>query len=252
VFASVEEALDEQIERVIDANLLGSIHVIRAALPQLRARKATVAFCRSRRRAARRHTRTSPTATRPSVGHRGFCETIAQEVAPLGIGVTIVEPSATPTGFSGALDTSPAMGAYDATPAGGWRAAASGVFPVDNDAEKIAAAMIASAQTSPAPLRPPLGRACARRASGGWRSSTRAVTPPRSCVAAPRPPDGLTLIERDQLERENLDDRERAASQADDCLQRAGGWRLLTISLPISQRRRSRPASSASRSPARS
>ena len=32
VFASVEEATDEQIERVIDTNLLGSIDVIRAAL----------------------------------------------------------------------------------------------------------------------------------------------------------------------------------------------------------------------------
>ena len=36
VFASVEEAADEQIRRVIDTNLLGSIHVIRAALPHLR------------------------------------------------------------------------------------------------------------------------------------------------------------------------------------------------------------------------
>ncbi len=37
VFASVEEASDEQIKRVIDTNLLGSIYVIRAALPHLRA-----------------------------------------------------------------------------------------------------------------------------------------------------------------------------------------------------------------------
>lgn len=37
VFASVEEASDEQIRRVIDTNLLGSINVIRAALPHLRA-----------------------------------------------------------------------------------------------------------------------------------------------------------------------------------------------------------------------
>ena len=51
------------------------------------------------------------------------------------------------------------MAAYDATPAGDVRRAiGSGDFPLDNDAEKIAAAMIGSAQTSPAPLRLPLGR----------------------------------------------------------------------------------------------
>ena len=38
------------------------------------------------------------------------------------------------------------------------RAIAGGDFPLDNDPEKIAAAMIASARTSPAPLRLPLGR----------------------------------------------------------------------------------------------
>ena len=37
VLASVEEASDEQIRRVIDTNLLGSVNVIRAALPHLRA-----------------------------------------------------------------------------------------------------------------------------------------------------------------------------------------------------------------------
>jgi NAD(P)-dependent dehydrogenase (short-subunit alcohol dehydrogenase family) len=92
-------------------------------------------------------------------GIEGFCETVAQEVAPLGIGVTIVEPGATPTGFGGALDTAPAMSAYDATPAGDVRRAiAGGDFPLDNDAERIAAAMIASAQSASAPLRLPLGR----------------------------------------------------------------------------------------------
>ena len=37
VFSAVEEAADEQIRAVVDSNLLGSIHVVRAVLPHLRA-----------------------------------------------------------------------------------------------------------------------------------------------------------------------------------------------------------------------
>src|SRR5689334_21066932 len=37
LFASVEEARDEQIRHVIDTNVVGSIQVIRASLPHLRA-----------------------------------------------------------------------------------------------------------------------------------------------------------------------------------------------------------------------
>ena len=158
VFASVEEASEEQIERVLDTNLLGSIHVIRAALPHLREQGSG----RILQVSSAGGQTTYPNFSyyhASKWGIEGFCETIAQEVASLGIDVTIVEPGATPTGFGGALDTAPVMAAYDATPAGDVRrAVAEGTLPLDNDAEKIAAAMIASAQSSPAPLRLPLGR----------------------------------------------------------------------------------------------
>ena len=157
-FASVEEASEEQIKRAIDTNLLGSIHVIRAALPHLRAQ----GYGRVLQVSSAGGQTTYPNFSyyhASKWGIEGFCEAIAQELAPLGIGVTIVEPGATPTGFGAALDTAPAMAAYDPTPAGDVRRAiASGEFPLDNDPEKIAAAMIASAQTEPAPLRLPLGR----------------------------------------------------------------------------------------------
>jgi NAD(P)-dependent dehydrogenase (short-subunit alcohol dehydrogenase family) len=158
VFASVEEASDEQIEQVIDTNLVGSINVIRAALPHLRAQ----GHGRILQVSSAGGQTTYPNFSyyhASKWGIEGFCETLAQEVAPLGIEVTIVEPGATPTGFGAGLDTAPVMAAYDATPAGDVRrAVAAGELPLDNDAEKIAAAMIASAQTSPAPLRLPLGR----------------------------------------------------------------------------------------------
>jgi len=157
LFASVEEATDEQIETVIDTNLLGSIHVIRAALPHLRAQ--------GRGRILQVSTSGGQT-TYPNFsyyhaskwGIEGFCETIAREIAPFGIDVTIVEPGATPTGFGSALATAPIMPEYDDTPAGEVRRAlAHGSFAVPNDPEKIAHAMIDLVESGKTPLRLPLG-----------------------------------------------------------------------------------------------
>ena len=157
VFASVEEASDEQIRRVIDTNLLGSVNVIRAALPHLRAqghgRILQVSTAGGQ-------------ATYPNFsyyhaskwGIEGFCETAAREIAPFGIGLTIVEPGATPTGFGSALDTAPPMPEYEDTPAGEMRrAVADGTLSLPNDPQKIAEAMINLVDSGATPLRLPLG-----------------------------------------------------------------------------------------------
>ncbi|MGA5504955.1 SDR family oxidoreductase [Streptomyces umbrinus] len=157
VFASVEEATDEQIRQVINTNLLGSIHVIRAALPHLRAQGGG--------RILQVSTAGGQT-TYPNFsyyhaskwGIEGFCETVAREIAPFGIGLTIVEPGATPTGFGSALDTAPVMPEYENTPAGEVRRAiTSGAFALPNDPQKIAEAMIDLVDTGATPLRLPLG-----------------------------------------------------------------------------------------------
>jgi len=91
-------------------------------------------------------------------GIEGFCETVAREIEPFGIGLTIVEPGATPTGFGTALATAPAMPEYDRTPAGDVRRARdNGTFPLSNDPEKIARAMIDLVDSQANPLRLPLG-----------------------------------------------------------------------------------------------
>jgi NAD(P)-dependent dehydrogenase (short-subunit alcohol dehydrogenase family) len=157
VFASVEEAADEQIRQVVDTNLLGSIHVVRAALPHLRAqghgRILQVSSAGGQ-------------AAYPNFGYyhaskwgiEGFCEAIAREIEPFGIGLTIVEPGATPTGFGGALATAPVMPEYDQTPAGEIRrAVTNGTLPLDNDPAKIARAMIDLVERGEVPLRLPLG-----------------------------------------------------------------------------------------------
>jgi NAD(P)-dependent dehydrogenase (short-subunit alcohol dehydrogenase family) len=157
VFASVEEATEEQIRQVVDTNLLGSIHVVRAALPHLRAqghgRILQVSTAGGQ-------------ATYPNFGYyhaskwgiEGFCETVAREIAPFGIGMTIVEPGATPTGFGSSLATAPVMPEYEHTPAGeARRAIADGTFNLPNDPGKIAAAMIDLVDSGATPLRLPLG-----------------------------------------------------------------------------------------------
>jgi NAD(P)-dependent dehydrogenase (short-subunit alcohol dehydrogenase family) len=157
VFAAVEEASDEQVRRVIETNLLGSIAVIRAALPHLRAQ--------GRGRIVQVSTAGGQT-TYPNFsyyhaskwGIEGFCEAIAPEIAPFGIGMTIVEPGAMPTSFGSSLDSAPIMPEYDAGPAGDVRRMiASGDFPLDTDPAKVAAAIVDVAEAEPAPLRVPLG-----------------------------------------------------------------------------------------------
>lgn len=158
LFAAVEEASDDQIRQVLDTNLLGSIAVIRAALPHLR----TQGHGRILQVSSAGGQTTYPNFSfyhASKWGIEGFCETVAQEVAPFGIGLTIVEPGATPTGFGSGLATAPIMPEYDATPAGDTRRAITdGSFRLDNDPARIVEAMIASADSAEAPLRLPLGR----------------------------------------------------------------------------------------------
>ncbi|QXJ22700.1 SDR family oxidoreductase [Actinomadura graeca] len=157
VFASVEEASDEQVRQVIDTNLLGSVHVIRAALPHLRAQ----GHGRILQVSSAGGQTTYPNFAyyhASKWGIEGFCETVAREIAPLGIGLTIVEPGATPTGFGDALATAPVMPEYDRGPAGDTRRAVEdGTFPLVNDPEKIVQAMIDLVGRRDVPLRLPLG-----------------------------------------------------------------------------------------------
>ncbi|NIZ92584.1 SDR family oxidoreductase [Kineococcus rubinsiae] len=157
VFASVEEASDEQVERVVATNLLGSIHVVRAALPHLRAQGGG--------RVLQVSTAGGQT-TYPNFsyyhaskwGIEGFAQTLAAEVAPFGITVTIVEPGATPTGFGAGLDRAPVMPEYDRTPAGDVRRAlADGAFPLPSDPGKLVQAMIDHVDSGSTALRLPLG-----------------------------------------------------------------------------------------------
>ena len=157
LFGAAEEVTDDQIRHQIDTNLIGSIQVIRAALPHLRAQGGG----RILQVSSTGGQYAFPTFSlyhATKWGIEGFVESVAQEVAPFGIEFTIVEPGATETGFSSNRISAPVMDAYKNTPVGYVRqAVATNTFPKPGDATKVAKAIIDSVDVNPAPLRLPLG-----------------------------------------------------------------------------------------------
>lgn len=157
LFGAVEEASDAQIREQLDTNLLGSMQVIRAALPHLRAQGAGRIVQLSS---------AGGQVTFPNYGYyhatkwgiEGFAETVAQEIAPFGIGLTIVEPGALRNSFVGNMARATPLAAYEHTPAGEIRRLiAANAFPIPGDPVKTAQAIIDSVAVHPAPLRLALG-----------------------------------------------------------------------------------------------
>jgi len=158
LFGAAEELTDEEINRIVATNLLGSIQLIRAALPHLRAQGGgriiqissyggQVAFPGNSLYHATKW------------GIEGFVESVAQEVAPFGIGMTIVEPGGARTEFRyGSAQIAKLMPVYDATPAHSFLRMLdpkSGLAP--GDPARMAARIIESVDVEPAPLRRVLG-----------------------------------------------------------------------------------------------
>ncbi len=157
LFGAAEEVSDDQIRHQIDTNLIGSVQVIRAALPYLRAQGGGRVLQMSSEGGQIAYPNFSLYhATKWAI--EGFVESVAQEVAPFGIEFTIVEPGPTRTSFGANLVSPPPMPAYESTPAGAVRrAVTAGAFPITGDVAKMADAIIDSAGRSPAPRRLLLG-----------------------------------------------------------------------------------------------
>jgi NAD(P)-dependent dehydrogenase (short-subunit alcohol dehydrogenase family) len=158
LFGAAEELTDAQIEHIIDTNLLGSIQVIRAALPHLRAQKAgrIIQISTFGGQAA------WPGGSMYHAtkwGIEGFVEAVGQEVAAFGIGTTIVEPGGARTGFRySSAQLGPRNEAYDDTPASAARTMIENGGPLSpGDPAKMAEIIIASADQNPAEKRIVLG-----------------------------------------------------------------------------------------------
>jgi NAD(P)-dependent dehydrogenase (short-subunit alcohol dehydrogenase family) len=186
LFGAAEELTGEQVRRQLDTNLLGSIQLIRSALPWLRRQRGGRVIQVSSEGGQIAYPNFSVYhATK--WGIEGFVEAVAQEVAPFGIEFTLAEPGPAPTNFAAGLDTAPAMAAYDATPSGAVRRAlADGSFRLSGDPVQMVRTMIDSADQSPAPRRIALG-------STAYRSIHAALT------------DRLTRLEAQQAIAMNAD-----------------------------------------------
>ena len=157
LFGAGEELGDAQIDQQITTNLTGSIQVIRAALPHLRAQGGGRILQISSEGGQIAYPNFSLYhATK--WGIEGFVESVAQEVAPFGIALTLLEPGPARTGFGAALVSAEPMSVYDDTPAGAVRRGLTdGSFAVRGDAVKMVRAMLECAQQTPAPRRLVLG-----------------------------------------------------------------------------------------------
>ncbi len=158
LFGAAEELSDKQVEQIVATNLVGPIQLIRAALPYLRAQGGgrviqissyggQVAFPGNSMYHATKW------------GIEGFVESVAQEVASFGIGMTIVEPGGARTEFRyGSAQMAELMPIYDETPAYSFLRMLdpkNGLAP--GDPARMAARIIESVDLEPAPLRMVLG-----------------------------------------------------------------------------------------------
>lgn len=156
VLGAAEELQPDDIRRVMDTNLLGSIELARVAIAHMRAvgggRLVQIssgagqagfpglsAYCASK------------------WGIEGFFEALAPEVAAFGIQTTLVEPGAIRTGFGGSGILSPELEAYREGPAGILRKMATGGYSAPGDPAKMARAIVDTFDAEHAPMRLALG-----------------------------------------------------------------------------------------------
>lgn len=158
LFGAAEELTNSEIDQIIATNLTGSIQLIRSVLPIMRRQKygriiqvssygGQVAFAGNSMYHATKW------------GIEGFVESVAQEVAPFNIGMTIIEPGGARTQFRyGSARVANLMAEYNGNPA---HAFLNMLNPENGlaagDPVKMAARIIESVSVEPAPLRLVLG-----------------------------------------------------------------------------------------------
>ncbi|HEY7889750.1 MAG TPA: oxidoreductase [Steroidobacteraceae bacterium] len=159
LLSSVEEATDEEIEHVFAVNFHGTRRVIQAALPHLRAQRSGHII---------NITSMAGVAPNPGSGYyaaakmavEGISQSLAKEVAPLGIRVTLVEPGAFRTDFLSEHSIRRSTGQlqdYAATAGAAHERLAAMAGKQAGDPARAAAAIIQAADSPKPPLHLVLG-----------------------------------------------------------------------------------------------
>jgi len=150
---AIEELQPEQIKASFDTNVFGTLSVLQAALPILRAQgSGHILTVSSIGGVIGFPTGGTYTATKFAV--EAMSEALAAEVAAFGIKVTIIEPGHFTTGFRAAVQSPPAIDAYNTIR----QAIRSSFKPEDfGDPAATAAAIFKAVDADEPPLRLVLG-----------------------------------------------------------------------------------------------
>lgn len=158
LLGALEELTEQQFASVLATNVHGVFTVTRALLPHFRARRRGHIVQLSSVGGVVGNPGHAAYAT-SKFALEGMSEALAGEVAPFGIGVTIVEPGPFRTGFAGpSMRFATPIDDYRDTPAGALRVRFSdqdGAQP--NDPVLAARAIIDAVRDPASPLRLPLG-----------------------------------------------------------------------------------------------
>lgn len=157
IVGALEETPEAELRAQLETNFFGAISVIQAVLPHLRARQQGAVVNISSMGGNMSFAGFSAYSA-SKFALEGASEALAQELAPFGVKVMIVEPGAFKTDFAGdALKHMPVIAAYQDT-VGGTREFAKGMDGAqEGDPHKAAAAIDQALQAENTPLRLQLG-----------------------------------------------------------------------------------------------
>ncbi len=158
VFGSLEELPEEQVRRQFETNTFGTWNVTRAVLPQLRKQRSGHIVQMSSLDGVAPEAAGETAYAGSKFAVAGISESLAKEVAHLGIKVTIVEPGAVRTDFGAAAVCQPVEISDYADSVGtaiGWFESLVGKQP--NDPRRVAAAMLRAIDSPDPPLHLVLG-----------------------------------------------------------------------------------------------
>jgi NAD(P)-dependent dehydrogenase (short-subunit alcohol dehydrogenase family) len=194
IVAAAEESSSEQTQAIFNTNVFGTIRVIRAVLPQMRAQgEGRIINVSSILGVIPAPFQAVYAASKHAV--EGYSESLDHEVRQLGIRVSLIEPAYTKTGFDQHLITADAqLGAYTAGRQTAQTAFAQGMKQAV-DVDVVARTVLAAAKDRKPELRYPAGKFAKRVSTlrryapvaifdGGIRKSNGLIKRPRTRRAA--------------------------------------------------------------------